>query len=272
MPNGIASICHFIQERSLALEAHGLRFKGRRALITGGGSGIGRASAIRLAAEGASVYLVDVNEDGLRETAETIHSSGGTAHTGLCDVRESKICNDAVAAAVAALGGLDVLCNIAGVLYYGVSSECSDADWERVIGVNLTGTFFMTRAALPNLRRTHCAVVNLASAAGIQAVPYGAAYCASKGGVVMLTKSLAIEHAKTGPRINCICPGGVATPLVANFQLPEGADAHLFSHISPRMPTIGQPEEIAAMVAYLASDETRFVTGSAFTIDGGQVA
>jgi meso-butanediol dehydrogenase/(S,S)-butanediol dehydrogenase/diacetyl reductase len=130
----------------------------------------------------------------------------------------------------------------------------------------------MTRAALPHLREKHCAIVNLASAAGIQAVPYAAAYCASKGGVVMLTKSLAIEHAKTGPRVNCICPGGVATPLVANFELPKGADAGLFSHISPRMETIGQPEEIAAMVAYLASPETRFVTGSAFTIDGGQVA
>jgi meso-butanediol dehydrogenase/(S,S)-butanediol dehydrogenase/diacetyl reductase len=141
-----------------------------------------------------------------------------------------------------------------------------------VIGVNLTGTFYMTRAALPHLQKKHCAIVNLASAAGLQAVPYAAAYCASKGGVVMLTKSLAIEHAKTGPRVNCICPGGVMTPLVANFELPKGADAGLFSHISPRMETMGQPEEIAAMVAYLASPETRFVTGSAFTIDRGQVA
>ena len=114
--------------------------------------------------------------------------------------------------------------------------------------------------------------MNLASAAGLQAVPYAAAYCASKGGVVMLTKSLAVEHAKTGPRINCICPGGVATPLVANFELPEGADASLFAHISPRMPTVGEPEEIAALVAYLASDEARYVTGSAVAIDGGQVA
>jgi len=248
------------------------RFEGRRALLTGGGSGIGRASALRLAQEGAAVYLVDVNEAGVRETVESIRSAGGKAEASVCDVRDGESCREAVDAAIRFLGGLDVLCNIAGVLHYGVSSETDDADWDRVIGVNLTGTFFMTRAALPHLRKPDCAVVNLASAAGVQAVPYAAAYCASKGGVVMLTKSLAIEHAKTGPRVNCICPGGVATPLVANFELPEGADASLFGHISSRMPTMGQPEEIAAMVAYLASYEARFVTGSAFTIDGGQVA
>jgi NAD(P)-dependent dehydrogenase (short-subunit alcohol dehydrogenase family) len=254
------------------LGTHSRRFEGRRALITGGGSGIGRASAIRLASEGAAVFLVDVNEAGNRETAATISAAGGTAHTGVYDVRDSKSCQDAVEEAVSALGGLDVLCNIAGILHYGVSSDCSDEDWDRVIGVNLTGTFFMSRAALPHLRETHCSIVNLASAAGQQAVPYAAAYCASKGGVVMLTKSLAIEHAKTGPRINCICPGVVATPLIADFKLPEDADGSLFAHISPRMPALGQPADIAAMVAYLASDEARFVTGSAFTIDGGQVA
>jgi NAD(P)-dependent dehydrogenase (short-subunit alcohol dehydrogenase family) len=254
------------------MEPNAMRLNGRRALVTGGGSGIGRASAIRLAAEGAEVFLVDVNVAGAKETVEAIREQGGRAYAGQCDVRDSASCTNAVREAVEALGGLDILCNIAGVLHYAVSSDCADADWERVIGVNLTGTFFMTRAALPHLREKHCAIVNLASAAGLQAVPYAAAYCASKGGVVMLTKSLAIEHAKTGPRVNCICPGGVVTPLVANFQLPEGADGSLFSHISPRMETMGQPEEIAAMVAYLASPETRFVTGSAFTIDGGQVA
>jgi meso-butanediol dehydrogenase/(S,S)-butanediol dehydrogenase/diacetyl reductase len=259
-------------ERESKLNDNKNRFEGRRALITGGGSGIGRATAIRLAAEGAAVFLVDVNEAGSRETVEQIRSAGGTADWGLCDVRSSSDCQKAVQAALSSLGGLDVLCNIAGVLHYSLSSDCRDEDWDRVIGVNLTGTFFMCRAALPHLLQTQSAIVNLASAAGLQAVPYAAAYCASKGGVVMLTKSLAIEHAKTGPRVNCICPGGVATPLIANFELPEGADASLFSHISSRMPTIGQPEDIAAMVAYLASDEARFITAAALTIDGGQTA
>ncbi len=248
------------------------RFEGRRALVTGGASGIGRASAHRLAEEGAAVFLVDVNEAGCRETVESIRAGGGRADTALCDVRETESCRAAVAAAVSFLGGLDVLCNIAGVIHYALTSECSDEDWERVIGVNLGGTFRMTRAALPHLRQPHAAIVNLASAAGLQAVPYAAAYCASKGGVVMLTRSLAVEHAKTGPRVNCICPGHVETPLVADFALPEGADGRLFAHITPRMPTCAQPEDVAALVAYLASDEARFVTGSAFTIDGGQVA
>lgn len=248
------------------------RFEGRRALITGGASGIGRATARRLADEGAAVFLVDLNEEGCQETVEAIQASGATAARARCDVRDPASCNAAVETAASFLGGLDVLCNIAGVLHHSLTRDCADADWDRVIGVNLTGTFQMTRAALPHLLERHCAIVNLASAAGIQAVPYAAAYCASKGGVVMLTKSIAVEHAKTGPRVNCICPGHVETPLVATFALPEGADGALFSHITPRMPTCAQPEDVAALVAYLASDEARFVTGAAFTIDGGQVA
>ncbi len=254
------------------MEIHPRRFEGRRILVTGGGSGIGQASAIRLAAEGAAVFVADVNESGAQETVSTIESEGGDAWAARVDVRDSVDCEAVVESAVDRLGGLDVLCNVAGVLGYGVSCEFPDDQWERIVGVNLSGTFYMTRAALPHLRRPDCAIVNLASAAGIQAVPYAAAYCASKGGVVMLTKSLAIEHAKTGPRVNCICPGGVMTPMTSGFELPEGADGALFAHIAPRMPTIGQPEEIAAMVAYLACAETRFVTGAAFTIDGGQVA
>ncbi|MHA7838090.1 MAG: SDR family NAD(P)-dependent oxidoreductase [bacterium] len=254
------------------METQARRFEGRRALITGGASGIGRATARRLAEEGAAVFVVDVNEEGCQETAEAIRATGADAGTARCDVRDAESCNAAVSAATEHLGGLDVLCNIAGVLHYSLTRECTDADWDRVIGVNLTGTFHMTRAALPHLLESHCAIVNLASAAGVQAVPYAAAYCASKGGVVMLTRSLAVEHAKTGPRVNCICPGHVETPLVARFALPEGADGRLFSHITPRMPTHAQPEDVAALVAYLASDEARFVTGAAFTIDGGQVA
>ena len=248
------------------------RFAGRKALVTGASSGIGRATAKRLAAEGAAVYCVDVNDAGCRETADDIVATGATAHAGHCDVSQSSSCEAAVAASLEALGELDVLCNIAGILSHGLTEKCDDALWERVIGVNLSGVFYMCRAALPHLRKKHAAIVNLASVAGIQAVPYGAAYSASKGGAIMLSKALAVEYAKTGPRVNAVCPGGVATPLTAKFEFPEGGDPKLFQHITPRMPTIGQPEEIAAMVAYLASDEARFITGSAFTIDGAQSA
>ena len=248
------------------------RLEGRRALITGAGSGIGRATAIRFAEEGAAIYGVDVNEAGCRETADAILAAGGTAHAASCDVRDPRSCEATVEAAIAALGGLDVLCNIAGVLHSDVTERMADETWERVLGVNLSGTFYMCRAALPHLHHERGAIVNLASLAGIQGVPYGAAYGASKGGVITLTKSLAVEHAKIGPRVNCICPGGVATPLVANFGLPEGADPRLYAHVTPRMDAMGRPEEIAALAAYLASDEARFVTGSAMTIDGGQGA
>jgi len=248
------------------------RLEGRRALVTGAGSGIGGATARRLAVEGAAVFAVDVNEKGCRETADAITAAGGRAFAARCDVSKSADCNATVAAAVEALGGLDILCNVAGVLSQRVSTKCSDEEWQRVVDVNLSGTFFMCRAALPHLAHARGAIVNLASIAGIQGVPYAAAYCASKGGVLMLTKALAVEFAKSGPRVNCICPGGVATPMTANYRRDAELDASLSTHISPRMPTIAQPEEIAALAAYLASDETRFMTGSSVSIDGGQTA
>lgn len=254
------------------MEAMLRRLEGRRALITGAGSGIGRATAQRFAAEGAVVYGVDLNEASCKETAETIAVEGGVAHAGRCDVSDPRGCEAAVAAAVEALGGLDVLCNIAGVLHFDLTEELADDTWERIIGVNLSGTFYMCRAALPHLHHGKAAIVNLASLAGIQAVPYGAAYCASKGGALMLTKSLAVEYAKTGPRVNCICPGGIITPMIASLQLPEAANPAVSAHVVPRMDTVGRPDEVAAMAAYLASDEARYITGSAFTIDGGQGA
>jgi meso-butanediol dehydrogenase/(S,S)-butanediol dehydrogenase/diacetyl reductase len=254
------------------MEAIAQRLVGRRALVTGAGSGIGRATAQRLAAEGAAVFCVDLNQEGAEETRGQIEAAGGQAGAVGCDVRQPSDCEASVAAAIAAFGGIDLLCNIAGVLHFDHTEELSDEVWDRVLGVNLTGMFYMSRAALPHLRDRGAAIVNLASLAGIQAVPFAAAYCASKGGAVMLTKSLAVEYAKTGPRVNCICPGGIATPMVAAVTFPEGADPAVSAHVSPRMDTVGKPEEVAALVAYLGSDEARYVTGSAFTIDGGQGA
>lgn len=255
------------------MDTHGMRrLEGRRALVTGAGSGIGRATAQRLAAEGAAVYGVDVNDEGCRETVAAIEAAGGRALAARCDVRRSSECDAVVAAAVDAFGGLDILCNVAGVLLQRPSAKCTDDEWQRVLDVNLTGTFYMCRAALPHLAHARGAIVNLASIAGVQAVPYAAAYCASKGGVLMLTKSLAVECAKSGPRVNCICPGGVATPMTMGYRRDAELDASLSAHIAPRMPTIAQPDEIAALAAYLASDEARFMTGSAVAIDGGQAA
>jgi meso-butanediol dehydrogenase/(S,S)-butanediol dehydrogenase/diacetyl reductase len=144
--------------------------------------------------------------------------------------------------------------------------------FDLTISINLTGTFYMCRSAIPRLLEGGGAIINIASAAALQGVPYNAAYCASKAGVVGLTRSLASEYSKRKIRVNCICPGGVMTPMTeAGFPV-EGLDPSLMARITPQMPTIGQPEDISALVAYLASDEAKYMTGSSITIDGGQLA
>ena len=174
-------------------------------------------------------------------------------------------------AAVAAAERIDVLVNVAGIGIYRHTTDFTDDEWHRVIEVNLSGTFFMCRAAIPHLLATSGSIVNVASAAGLVGTPYGAAYGASKGGVVMLTKSLAVEYAKQGLRCNCVCPGGVDTPLLRTYAVPGGTDPQLMARMQ-LVPTLGRPEEIAGLVAYLASDEARYVNGAAMSIDGGQTA
>ncbi len=248
------------------------RLSGKRALVTGAASGIGRASAIRLATEGASVHCADLDEAGAKATAETIAGEGGSASSGHVNIAELPSCEAVVEAAVGELGGIDVLANVAGVLRPGHTLEQAPSEFEFSVAVNLTGTYHMCRAALPQLLDGGGAIVNIASAAALQGVPYNAAYCASKAGVVGLTRSLASEYARRDVRVNCICPGGVMTPMTAAGFPVENIDPALFARIAPQMPKVGQPEEIAALVAYMASDEAAYMTGSAVTIDGGQLA
>ena len=254
------------------------RLKGRRALVTGAASGIGRGTALRLAAEGAAVYCADIAAEGAEDTAKQIAAAGGTATSGAVDVADAASCEAGVGTACDALGGLDTLANVAGILRPAHTLEQDPADWHLTIGINLTGTYQMCRAALPHfVDRSDepaggCAIVNIASAAALQGVPYNAAYCASKAGVVGLTRSLASEYSQRGVRVNAICPGGISTPMTAAGFPVEGIDPSIFARISPQMAMVGEPEDIAALVAYLASDETRYMTGSAITIDGGQLA
>lgn len=254
------------------------RLKGRRALVTGAASGIGRGTALRLAEEGAEVFCVDIAAEGAEDTAEKITSAGGTAAAAAVDVSDPSACEAGVAAALEALGGLDTLANVAGILRPGHTLEQDPAIWNATIAINLTGTFQMCRAALPHFVDREdgpaggCAIVNIASAAALQGVPYNAAYCASKAGVLGLTKSLASEYARRGVRVNAICPGGVSTPMTAGGFPVDDIDPALFARITPQMPMIAEPTDIAALVAYLASDEARFMTGSGVTIDGGQLA
>ena len=250
------------------------RFEGKVALITGAASGIGRASAVRLASEGASGCLIDLDEAGIAETARQIEEAGGQAATSLCDVTDETSCSAVVAKTVEAVGRRDVLCNIAGICVFAHSEDFEPDTWDKVLAVNLSGPFYLSRAALPHLFESKGNIVNMASSAGLQGMAYGAAYCASKGGLVLMTKSMAVELDHRGVRVNCICPGGVSTPLVAALGFPDDAEQFLMDRMSlnSAKPKFCQPEDIAGLVAYIASDEAHHMNGSAVSMDAGQVA
>jgi len=247
------------------------RFEGKAALVTGAASGIGRASAIRLAAEGAKMMLGAISKSGLEETAKAITEAGGQAAVQVFDVSDADACRSCVSATIAEFGRLDVLCNIAGILKMTRFEDMTDEQWQQTLGINLSGVFYMSKAAIPHLLETKGNIINMASTAGLVGQAYNTHYCATKAGVVMLSRAMAIEFGDRGVRVNAICPGGVKTALVENLQIPENADMNLMAKLFPLVEQ-AEPEEIATAVAYLASSEARFVTGSVFAIDGGQTA
>jgi NAD(P)-dependent dehydrogenase (short-subunit alcohol dehydrogenase family) len=247
------------------------RFDGKAVLVTGAAAGIGRATALRLASEGARVACVDVDRAGAQAAADAIGAEGGAACAIACDVSDADACNAAVADAHRELGRLDSLCNVAGIAMQGHATELATEQWKRVIDVNLSGTFYMCRAAIPHLLETRGNIVNMASAAGLVGVAYSAGYCASKGGVVLLTRALAVEFALRGLRVNCVCPGGVDTALTRGVRFPPDAEPRLLGRMM-LAPQIAKPEDVATAIAYLASEEARYVNGAALAIDGGQVA
>jgi NAD(P)-dependent dehydrogenase (short-subunit alcohol dehydrogenase family) len=245
------------------------RYAGRSALVTGAGSGIGKAVAERLAGEGARVACVDVVADNVEATVAGI---GDAALALTCDVSDWSSVEATVAAATGSLGQIDVLCNVAGIGGFANSHDVDPQQFTRMIGVNLNGTFFMCRAVLPQMvERGHGVIVNTASTAGIMGQPWSAGYCASKGGVHMLTKALATEY-DTPIRINAVAPGGVATNMYTAFVPPEGADWNRMKKMSRDNVDPVSPEEMAGLYAYLGSDEARYITGSVVVMDGGITA
>jgi NAD(P)-dependent dehydrogenase (short-subunit alcohol dehydrogenase family) len=243
-----------------------MEFNDRVAIVTGGASGMGAATVRRLAAGGARVIVVDRNGD-LAQTVAT--EVGGTAVVG--DVADSSFCDGAIAAAVERHGGLDVLVNAAGVIVRASGEDTTDEQWARIMGVNVSGTFFMCRAAVRVMKTSGGgAIVNFGSIWGDLGSAGVAAYCASKGAVHNLTRALAMDHAADGIRVNAVCPGEVNTPMLQS-ERAEAVTDQLLMAIAATVPMgrLADPDEIARVVCFLASDDASYMTGALVRVDAG---
>ena len=247
------------------------RFDQKVLLLTGAGSGIGRASALKLASEGAKLYLTDVNAEGLAETVQDAHRIGGTTESSVSDISNEEQAKASVAACVKAYGRLDVLCNNAGVIAYENAHDMSLDFWRRILSINLDGTFLMTREALPHLLETRGAIVNIGSTAGLAGLAYASAYRASKGAVHAFTRALAVEYADRGIRANSICPASIQTGMSNEARIPKGANFELLNRLSSLHGNAG-PEVVADLVVFLASDEAKYISGEEIRIDGAALA
>jgi len=249
------------------------RFLDRAVFVTGVASGIGRASLVQFAAEGASVYGIDVNVEGLAETERLAKAAGGDGEIVVVagSVTDEQQVNDHVAAAVERFGGLDVLANIAGILRFGHTHEFSYDTWRQMFDVNVHGTFLTCKAALPHLLARKGVIVNIASTAAHAGVPWGAAYSGTKGAVLSMTRALAAEYAQQGLRAVTISPGSVETPIQDEFHVPEGANWKLIERAFPLGRT-AKPEELGKIVAWAASDDSATFNGADLRIDSATLA
>lgn len=247
------------------------RFEHKTVLVTGAGSGIGRAAALRLAAEGANVVATDIDTSALETLATEIGEAGGSVSCQPFDIGQSGQAEATVAHCREHFGQLDVVVNMAGILRFANVHETPLDVWQRIIDVNLTGTFMLCKAALPALIETQGNIVNAASTASLQGLPWGVAYSASKGGVLAMTRTIAVEYAKRGVRANCICPGDIQTNMVAGVTFPEDADFDLLTRITSLSGAKG-PEVVAGVIAMLASEDGCHINGESIRVDGGMLA
>jgi NAD(P)-dependent dehydrogenase (short-subunit alcohol dehydrogenase family) len=245
--------------------------KGKSALVTGAASGLGRATALALGRLGAEVCIVDINAAGLEATANQLRALGARALVHATDLAGRVNCTAAVAAAVAAFGRLDALCNVAGIIVMCNAHEMSAADWERTLAVNLSAPFYLIQAAIPHLLHAQGAVVNVTSSAAFVGEAYAAAYCAAKAGLNHMTRALAMEYVHQPIRFNAVAPGGMATNIAAGIKMPEGVDHALIKRFSGLRGMV-EVDDVADMIAFLASDAGRSYHGACISIDRGITA
>ncbi len=249
--------------------------EGKTALITGGSAGIGRASAILLAREGARVAITGRNEERSREVVREIDEAGGEATFMVSDVRFADQCRAAVDETLERYGRIDVLFNNAGVYFPKTVPDCSEDEWDLTIDTSLKGAFLMSKYVLPSMiERASGVIIHCSSGWGIQGGGEAAAYCAAKGGLVVMTKAMAIDHGPQGIRVNCICPGDVDTPMLPDDAKQRGMswESYLEGASDRPLGRIGTAEEIARAVLFLSTEDSSFMTGAALVVDGGGIA
>lgn len=250
------------------------RFDEQVLLLTGAGSGIGRATALKLAAEGASIFLSDIVQEGLEETVKLANeaaSSGAQIESCVSDISNETQAKASVAACVERFGRLDTLCNNAGIIGYQHTHEMSLDFWRRILSVNLDGTFLMTREAIPHLLESKGAIVNIGSTAGLAGLAYGSAYSASKGAIHAFTRAIAVEYADRGLRANSIAPASIETGMTKPVKMPKGANFALLERLSSLHGVAG-PEAVADLVLFLASDASSHISGEEIRVDGAALA
>jgi NAD(P)-dependent dehydrogenase (short-subunit alcohol dehydrogenase family) len=252
-----------------------MRLANKVAHITGGNSGIGRATAVLFAQEGARVAISGRDEARGRQVVSEIEQAGGEALFVRADVRFADECRRAVEATEARFGRLDILFNNAGLFFPKNVVDCTEEEWDLTIDISLKGAFLMSKYALPGMiARGSGNIIHCSSGWGVQGGGEAAAYCAAKGGLVVMTKAMAIDHGRQGIRVNCVCPGDVDTPMLPADAAARGMawEEYLAGAVERPMGRIGRPDEIARAVLFLASDESSFMTGAALVVDGGGIA